>query len=197
MDETTVNSVYQAVARTERPSPAVVRVVLVLDVPAGSAELPTRTAQLADEFGSLVSHSIPGLRARKAVISTGGERARPPVGSPAPRRHGLIIDRASREVSVDGHRVRFTYREFELLSYLAGFPRRAVSRDELMREVWGEFTPETAVDASHRTVDTHVRRVRAKLGDHARALTTVRGLGYRFDPGPDVVYLAGAVRRPA
>jgi DNA-binding response OmpR family regulator len=43
---------------------------------------------------------------------------------------------------------------------------------------------------SLRTVDTHVRRLRAKLGPHARVLTTIRGRGYRFDPGPDVRYLA-------
>ena len=100
---------------------------------------------------------------------------------------GLTIDRFHREVRIDGERVRLTYREFELLCYLAARPRRPVSRAELMSEVWHDRAP--GGDVSLRTVDTHVRRLRAKLGPHARVLTTIRGRGYRFDPGPDVRYL--------
>jgi DNA-binding response OmpR family regulator len=161
-------------------------VVLVFDVPAESAELPSRTAQLADEFGRLIAHSVPGVRARKAVVS-----AAPPGMSAAIRWDGLTIDRFNREVRIDGERVRLTYREFELLCYLAALPRRPVSRAEFMREVWHDRAP--GADASLRTVDTHVRRLRAKLGPHARVLTTIRGRGYRFDPGPDVQYLAAGV----
>jgi DNA-binding response OmpR family regulator len=111
-----------------------VRVVLVLDVPAGSAELLSRTAQLADQFGRLIAHSVPGVRARKAVVSavrSGGSTMTAAVWS-----EGLTIDRFNREVRIDGERVRLTYREFELLCYLAALPRRAVSLAELMREVW-------------------------------------------------------------
>jgi DNA-binding response OmpR family regulator len=165
-----------------------VRVVLVLDVPAGSRELPSRTAQLADEFGRLIAHSVPGVRARKAVVSTGA-LSTGPVRSP----DGLTIDPAKREVHIDGQPVRLTYREFELLCYLAAVPRRPASRAELIREVWHDRPP--GVDASYRTVDTHVRRLRAKLGRYAKVLTTIRGRGYRFDPGPDVHYTADA--RPA
>jgi DNA-binding response OmpR family regulator len=50
-------------------------------------------------------------------------------------------------------------------------------------------------DISERTVDSHVRRLRAKLGRHAHVITTVRGHGYRFDPGSDVRLRAGTVRR--
>jgi DNA-binding response OmpR family regulator len=161
-------------------------VVLVFDVPAGAAELPSRTAQLADEFGRLIAHSVPGVRARKAVVA-----AAPPLGGTPTRPGGLTIDRFNREVRIDGERVRLTYREFELLSYLAAFPRRPVSRAELMREAWHDRAP--GADVSDRTVDTHVRRLRAKLGSHATVLTTIRGRGYRFDPGADVRYLAAGV----
>ena len=177
---------YQAAPRRARPPADTVRVVLVLDVPAGSAELASRTTQLADEFGRLIAHSVPGVRARKAVVS-----ATPSRMATAVRSAGLTIDRFNREVRINGERVRFTYREFELLCYLAALPGRSVSRAELMREVWHDRAP--GGEVSLRTVDTHVRRLRAKLGPHARLLTTIRGRGYRFDPGADVQYLAAGV----
>ena len=157
--------------------------VLVLDVPAGSAELPSRTAQLADEFGQLIANSVPGVRARKAVVS-----ARSALGVAAAPSKGLTIDRVNREVRLDGGRVRLTYREFELLCYLASVPRRPVSRAELMCEVWHDRAH--GGEVSPRTVDTHIRRLRGKLGPYARVLTTIRGRGYRFEPGPGVRYLA-------
>jgi DNA-binding response OmpR family regulator len=160
-----------------------VRVVLVLDVPASSVELPSRTAQLADEFGRLIVQSVPGVRAHKAVVAAGPVRA-----AAAVPLAGLTIDRFNREVRIDGERLRLTYREFELLCYLAGLPRRPVSRAELMRTVWQDRAP--GGDVSLRTIDTHVRRLRAKLGQYAGVLTTIRGRGYRFDPGPGVRYLA-------
>ena len=169
---------YQAVSR---PADAV-RVVLVLDVPTGSVELSRRTAQLADEFGRLIAQSVPGVRAHKAVVAAGPVR---PATVPST---GLTIDRSGREVRIDGDRLRLAYREFELLCYLARFPGRPVSRAELMREVWHDRAP--GGEVSLRTVDTHVRRLRAKLGSYARVLTTIRGRGYRFDPGPGVRYLA-------
>ena len=192
--------VYQVAGQPVRSVPAgaePVRVVLILEVPGVSDEMPTRAAQLADEFGSLVSHSIPGVRARKAVITVGNTAVRRNIADSGQHRVGLVIDRAGREILVDGHRAELTYREFELLAYLSSFPRRAVTRAELMREVWGEHTGEIPATVSLRTVDTHVRRVRAKLGVYARALTTVRGHGYRFDPGRDVVNVVGSARRLA
>jgi DNA-binding response OmpR family regulator len=157
-------------------------VVLVLDVPVDWAELPSRTAQLVDEFGRMIARSVPGVRARKAVVAAG------PMRVAAVASDGLTIDRFNREVRIDGERLRLTYREFELLCHLAAQPGRPVSRAELMREVWHDRAPGGAV--SLRTVDTHVRRLRAKLGSYARVLTTIRGRGYRFDPGPGVRYLA-------
>jgi DNA-binding response OmpR family regulator len=171
-------------------------VVLVLDVPAGSAELSSRTAQLADDFGRLIADSIPGVRAGKAVIAAGAPVT--PSARPSVWLTGLTIDRSAREVRIDGDRLRLACREFELLRYLAGQARRAVSRAELIREVWRDDPPGAPQRDSYRTVDTHVRRLRSRLGPHAAVLATVRGRGYRFDPGPDVRYIAAdGDRRPA
>lgn len=158
-----------------------IQVVLVFDIPDGSAVSADRTAYLADEYGRLIAASIPGVRVHEAVVSpaeASDGRLRPVAG--------LSIDRAGREVRVDGERVRMTYREMELLCYIAAQPRRVVTRHELIAEVWRDWSQ----GDSQRTVDTHVRRVRAKLGRFASVLTTIRGRGYRFDPGPEVLVAA-------
>ncbi|OBB62046.1 hypothetical protein A5757_05500 [Mycobacterium sp. 852013-51886_SCH5428379] len=168
---------YQAV-----PQPAAtVRVVLTFDVPADPVDLPHRTAQLADDFGALIVDTLPGVRVRPAVI--GAAPAPDAVGVHTER--GLSIDIAVREVRVDGRAVHLTYREFELLRFLMQRAPRAVSREELVREVWRDSVPGLERDGSHRTVDTHVRRLRAKLVPYAGILTTVRGRGYRCDSGLD------------
>lgn len=172
---------YQSASHRQSPGAEPVRVVLVFDIPHDSPVSAGRTAQLADEYGRLIASSIPGVQVREAVIS----RAWP---SDDRRRRvaGLSIDRAGREVRVDGQHVRMTYREFELLCHLAARPGTAVTRDELIAEVWRDWSP----GDSRRTVDTHVRRIRAKLGRFAAVLTTIRGRGYRFDPGPEVYVAA-------
>jgi DNA-binding response OmpR family regulator len=75
-----------------------------------------------------------------------------------------------------------TAKEFSLLEYLLRSARRAAGRHELLRTVWRGSMP---ADGS-RTIDVHVRRLREKLGGCLEAVT-VRGVGYRFDPSPDVV----------
>ena len=97
----------------------------------------------------------------------------------------LVIDLFGRRVRIDGQDVDFTYKEFELLSQLAQNARRTVGRTELMETVWAESPEETG----ERTVDVHVRRVRTKLGRYRRLISTVRGAGYRLDPGSDVAIL--------
>jgi DNA-binding response OmpR family regulator len=113
--------------------------------------------------------------------------------SPSPQRHdGLLIDDVNRQVHVDGVPVRLAYREFELLRYLAARPGSAVSREDLVREVWCDAASQVSV----RTVDTHVRRLRMKLGRYQAVLTSVRGRGYRFERRPDV-RMIGRETRPA
>jgi two-component system phosphate regulon response regulator PhoB len=88
----------------------------------------------------------------------------------------LLIDLPKHLVSVDGHDAELTVTEFKLLSFFAKRQGRVLSRDLLLQEVW-EYN--TSVDT--RTVDTHVRRLREKLGSAAACLSTIRGVGYRFD----------------
>lgn len=94
------------------------------------------------------------------------------------RCEGLELNIATYQVTVDGDPVDFTYMEYELLKFLVTHPRRAFSREALLSRVWGyDFF------GGARTVDVHVRRVRAKLGsEYADKLKTVRRVGYRFDP---------------
>jgi two-component system phosphate regulon response regulator PhoB len=87
----------------------------------------------------------------------------------------LVIDIPRHLVSVAGARVDLTATEFKLLIILAQRRGRVQSREALLRDVW-EY--DNLIDT--RTVDTHMRRLREKLGDAARYLDTVRGVGYRF-----------------
>jgi DNA-binding response OmpR family regulator len=101
-----------------------------------------------------------------------------PLGPPA---SGLVIDRLTREVLIDGVRVELTAKEFDLLAFLSGSPRQVFSRSQLLEHVWAsrrEWQDEA-------TVTEHVRRVRHKIErdpEHPRWVTTVRGVGYRFEP---------------
>ena len=91
----------------------------------------------------------------------------------------LEINLATYQVSVAGGPVDFTYMEYELLKFLATHPNRVFSREALLSAVWGYDYYGGA-----RTVDVHVRRVRAKLGsEHAARIKTVRSVGYRFEAG--------------
>ena len=87
----------------------------------------------------------------------------------------LTIDVPRHTVRVEGRKVELTPTEFRLLAMLAQRKGRVQSRERLLRDVW-EYN--TMVDT--RTVDTHVRRLREKLGKAARFLNTVRGVGYRM-----------------
>jgi DNA-binding response OmpR family regulator len=97
----------------------------------------------------------------------------------------LALDPGSYRVTLSGRALDLTYKEFELLRYLAQRAGRVCTRPTLLREVWGfDFYGGT------RTVDVHVRRLRAKLGpEHEHLVETVRGVGYRMaeSEGPDVV----------
>jgi len=86
----------------------------------------------------------------------------------------LVIDRAGHEVTVDGRAVTLTAKEFALLAFLAANRGRVFSRDALLARVWG-----SRYDGGARTVDIHVRRLRAKLG-FALPLETLRGAGYKL-----------------
>lgn len=184
-----MGAVYQAGPPSAPAVTASVQVVLVFDVPVGFPELPSRTVRLADEFAGVIANSVPGVRARPAFVTTADDvsaTGRAPISEPV---DGLLIDRAGRVVRVGGVPVRLSYREFELLCFLAAHPHQPVSRARLMREVWNDATVPPDTGTPGRTVDTHVRRLRVKLGGHAGVITTIRGRGYRFDGGADVRYV--------
>lgn len=91
----------------------------------------------------------------------------------------LVIDPETYQVRLRGRPLDLTYKEFQLLSYLAQRPGRVYSRSMLLQEVWGyDFFGGT------RTVDVHVRRLRSKLGaEHEAMIATVRNVGYKME-GP-------------
>lgn len=96
------------------------------------------------------------------------------------RAGGLEIDEDAYSVKLQGNLLDLTYKEFELLKYLAQHPGRVFTRAQLLQEVWGyDYFGGT------RTVDVHIRRLRAKLGpEHETLIGTVRNVGYRFVSGP-------------
>jgi two-component system phosphate regulon response regulator PhoB len=111
------------------------------------------------------------LRIRKLLV-----RARSVEDVGAHLRVGTIdIDGPRHIVQVSGRQVPLTATEFKLLELLARRRGRVQTRDRLLQDVWGYINP---IDS--RTVDTHMRRLREKLGPASRHLETVRGVGYRF-----------------
>jgi DNA-binding response OmpR family regulator len=100
---------------------------------------------------------------------------------------GVVIDEASYSAKVHGRPLDLTFKEFELLRFFATHPSRVFTREQLLSEVWGyDYFGGT------RTVDVHVRRLRAKLGDLESLIGTVRNVGYRFN-----VYEDDAERVPS
>jgi two-component system phosphate regulon response regulator PhoB len=87
----------------------------------------------------------------------------------------LVIDRASHRVTLDGEEVQLTATEFKLLSMLVERRGRVQTRPQLLETVW-----DAQPDIQTRTVDMHVQRLRAKLGELGDLIETVRGFGYRF-----------------
>ena len=98
----------------------------------------------------------------------------------------LGIDLSRREVQLDGESLNLTFKEFELLNYLVENGERTVGREELLDALWrnADEVP------NERTIDVHIRRLRAKLGRLANTVRTVRGQGYRFYRHPEVVVWA-------
>ena len=101
---------------------------------------------------------------------------------------GVVIDEASYSAKVHGRPLDLTYKEFELLRFLAAHPSRVFTREQLLSEVWGyDYFGGT------RTVDVHVRRLRAKLGELDSLIGTVRNVGYRFNVYDDEPALTAEV----
>jgi DNA-binding response OmpR family regulator len=124
-------------------------------------------------LGSGVAKPVAEASATSDSLPRGGAEL---PAAPAPVVRGsLRVDPAARTVAVDGHQVDLTRTEFDLLYLLAANPGRAFSRDFLLERVWGY-----AHDGGGRTVDSHVGRLRRKLGTLGERIVTVWGVGYRF-----------------
>jgi DNA-binding response OmpR family regulator len=127
-------------------------------------------AGLADEF-AFTEVSEAELRLRLALLTV----RRGETGEAVVRLGAVAINVESYQVTAGGRALDLTFKEFELLRFLAEHRGRVFSRAKLLQEVWGyDFYGGT------RTVDVHVRRLRAKLGpEHEQLIETVRGVGYR------------------
>jgi two-component system phosphate regulon response regulator PhoB len=113
------------------------------------------------------------LRVGAVLSRSRGERGRSAILGDA----GLRLDPTARVVTVDDREVQLTGREFDLLHFLLSHPNRVLSRSELLRQVW-----EYDFDGFDRTVDSHVARLRKKLGPPGDWIETAWGIGYSYRP---------------
>lgn len=121
----------------------------------------------------------PLLYRNKSAAPSGQAREMVPPSAKALLQAGLLVlDPVGHQVQVEGRRLELTTTEFKLLVYLVEHPGQVLSRDDLLRSVWGYAT-----SGYSRTVDTHVQRLREKLGQASCLIETVRGAGYRFRAG--------------
>ena len=89
---------------------------------------------------------------------------------------GLTVDFTARQVKIDGNTLDLSPKEYDLLFFMVHNRGIALTRDRLISEVWGyDFF------GDDRTLDTHIKLLRKELGDYARYITTLRGVGYRFE----------------
>ena len=127
----------------------------------------------ADEY-IMKPFSLKILLARIEAVFRRG----PVTVQPAPKEAaGLEVDTVGREVRADGQSIDLTYTEFELLTYLINNAGIALSRDKILDNVWRY---DYYGDA--RTVDTHIKKLRSKLGAYGECIKTIRGVGYKYEP---------------
>ena len=89
---------------------------------------------------------------------------------------GIVVDKAAHQVTVDGKPIELSYKEFELLTYFVENAGIALSREKILNNVWNY---DYFGDA--RTIDTHVKKLRSKLGDKGEYIKTVWGMGYKLE----------------
>lgn len=164
----------------------------------------TDLASVVDEVKVLLARIAPAATTHAAValapIGAGGRdvdvvrlalhepravaaQRRPEQTAEPKTRGGVVVDVSRKRVLIDGEQAPLTYKEFELLQYLVLREGRTIDRAEIVAALWSAEDDEVP---NERTIDVHVRRLRAKLGDFEDIVRTVRGLGYRFDRHADV-----------
>lgn len=108
---------------------------------------------------------------RRLDAGSAGGTGKKPLGA-----NGLELDPDAHEVRLNGRPVPFTRKEYELLLYLCHNPNIALSREQILDQVWGfDYV------GDFRTVDTHIKRLRQKLAHKAELIATVKGFGYKFE----------------
>ena len=150
----------------------------------GSAELTELATRLADEARRLLLEERPGRDVSAAVAVSAAPA--PVVLDATPDRSDLAavpadrpeveVDRRAYRASVDGRVLGLSFREFELLAFLVDHPGRVFTRRQLVSSVWD------GAAVGDRTLDVPVRRLRGKHGGAAERITTIRNVGYRFEP---------------
>ena len=138
-------------------------------------------AAVSPDWGAddvILNTAGPGEVEARIRMAVGRRTVQPGQAAEEVRSGELVIDEATYSARIRGAALDLTFKEFELLKFLAQHPRRVFSRSQLLQEVWGyDYFGGT------RTVDVHVRRLRAKLGPENEALIgTVRNVGYKFVP---------------
>ncbi|MDD5189508.1 MAG: response regulator transcription factor [Dehalococcoidales bacterium] len=119
---------------------------------------PYHAAEIAARIKRVLQHNLPPASENQIVAGN------------------LVIDTAKYEVYRNGLLIELTFKEYELLKFLAGNPGRVYSRDALLNQIWGED-----YFGGDRTVDVHIRRLRGKIEDDGQSyIDTVRNIGYRF-----------------
>ncbi len=90
--------------------------------------------------------------------------------------NGIVIDESGRTVTVDGKPIDLSLREYELLKYLLDNEKVALSRDKILNNVWNyDYYGDS------RTIDSHIKKIRSKLGKKGNYIETIRGIGYKFE----------------
>ena len=148
-----------------------VQPLLVLISGAQMADLELRHDQF-DDFCITPCHPVEIETRLRHLLARGGGNVRPDVVS----YNSLVLNLETYQATIAGTPLDLTYMEYELLKFLAQNPGKVFTRETLLSRVWGyEYY------GGARTVDVHVRRLRAKLGEeHANFIETVRSVGYRF-----------------
>jgi DNA-binding response OmpR family regulator len=168
---------------------------------AGALAAGTTIAELVDAVRNVVTDAVPGTESHAAVAyAPATQRGKnldivrlalrepravaellPPM--PDPANAGAVIDLSRKRVVINGETPPLTYKEFELLQYLVLREGVTVDRSAIIDSLWIA----SDVDRPNkRTIDVHVRRLRSKIEPFDSVVSTVRGLGYRFDRHPDV-----------
>ncbi|GAA3606754.1 winged helix-turn-helix domain-containing protein [Agrococcus terreus] len=158
-------------------------------------------ARLVSELRTLTARLAPSAETHAAVaLAPAGSGGRdvdvvrralqdPAVQQPvAEPDSGIVIDLSRKRVAIGDDIAPLTYKEFELLQHIVLREGSTVGREAIIDALWPD--EDDANRPNERTIDVHVRRLRAKLGDYAEVIRTVRGSGYRFDRHADVTVLA-------